>query len=86
MDALTQHEREILRLWSVIRRLLQWKEFDMTDQEEAVFGTVYQLFKKTPSFMPANPTDGPGTIDALKLSLAETAAGCLRALYDLQAR
>jgi hypothetical protein len=46
MDQMTPEELEIIRLWSVIQKLTQWKGLKMTDREEAVVGAIYEEFAR----------------------------------------
>jgi hypothetical protein len=86
MAPLTPEEREIMRLWRVIQKLTQWKDFRMTDKEEAVFGAVYAEFTKTrtPRAIVAAYEASEARVRAsLQADLVTTAAQTLRALYDL---
>lgn len=75
-----------MRLWRVIQRLTQWKGFNMTDKEEAVFGLVYQAFKKTrrsasdAQFYASLPI---ASRESVKSDRIEDAARALRQLFDL---
>lgn len=84
MDAMTPYEKEILRLWGVIREL---RANRMTEKEEAVFGEVFAEFKRTGTdARDAVALKLLATLDppAYKSALTLTAARCLRALYELK--
>lgn len=77
-----------MRLWSVIQRLTQRKEAKMTDREEAVFGEVYQEFKRIEGkSYPGTDAESMGfNVVELRTALIDEAARSLRALYDLEKR
>lgn len=88
MKPLTSHEREILRLWGVIRDLLD-RRAHMTEREEAIFGLVYQEFAKTRTpkdVIAAYDGEGQGHQERLRATTVTLAAKAIRLLYDLENR
>lgn len=87
MDAMTPYEKEILRLWGVIREL---RANRMTDKEEAVFGEVYQEFKRTETLAAltslADDVLPYQSVENRRKYLVVLVANGLRALHDMEQR
>jgi hypothetical protein len=80
---MTPAEHEIMRLWGVIQRLTRPIGINMNDKEEAVFGEVYQEFKRVRTDDANETLNGLNCNNTLRADLTATAAACLRALYNL---